>query len=243
MRISLPAAHVPLGILPLGSARLSCKSAYKGRNVIVDNEAKKRADRLKEVMHTKYNGKQVNLANALGIQADYLSRLFSGKKKLSGDKAREYETILQIPKYSLDEDIDNVEIGPDLKGKVPLISWVIAGEFCESPDNFQPGDAEDWLACPKPHSARAYCLKVKGDSMDNGEDGYRNGEIIFVDPEVAAVPGKDVVVRTPEGQTTFKRLKEDEEGLYLLGLNGKKIMRVPEGTCFCGVVIFSGFAR
>lgn len=137
---------------------------------------------------------------------------------------------------------ENVLPGPAIRGKVPLISWVIAGDFCESPDNFQPGWAEDWLDCPVPHSPSSYSLEVVGDSMD-GEGGYRDGEIIFVDPNVNPVPGKDVVVRTPDGKTTFKRLKQDTEGLYLLGLNGKKIIRVPEGTHICGVVIFSGFKR
>lgn len=136
----------------------------------------------------------------------------------------------------------NVAAGPELRGKLPLISWVRAGDLCESPDVFHPGDAEEWIDCPVPHSKRSYCLRVSGDSMD-GEGGYRDGEIIFVDPEVAATPGRDVIVRTPDGKTTFKRLKEDTEGLYLFGINGKKIIRIPPDTHICGVVIFSGFKR
>lgn len=138
----------------------------------------------------------------------------------------------------------NVAPGPDIRGKVPLISWVRAGELCESPDLFQPGDADEWLYCPVPHSPSTFCLRVLGDSQDDGTpDGYRDGEIIFVDPDVTPIPGHDVVVRTPDAKMTFKRLKQDTDGLYLLGLNGKKIVRVPEGTVFCGVVIFSGVRR
>jgi SOS-response transcriptional repressor LexA len=137
---------------------------------------------------------------------------------------------------------ENLKAGPEIKGQLPLISWVRAGDLCESPDNFHPGDAEEWIDCPVPHSNRAYCLRVAGDSMD-GEGGYRDGEIIFVDPDVAATPGRDVVVRTPDGKTTFKRLKEDTEGPYLLALNGKKIIRIPPDAHICGVVIFSGFKR
>lgn len=138
----------------------------------------------------------------------------------------------------------NTEPGPDIRGKVPLISWVRAGELCESHDNFHPGDAEHWMDCPVAHGPRTYCLEISGDSMDDGgADAYRDGEIIFVDPDASPNPGRDVVVRTPDNKTTFKRLKEDTEGRYLLGLNGKKIIRVPEGTEFCGVVIFSGRRR
>lgn len=134
--------------------------------------------------------------------------------------------------------------GPTIRGQVPLISWVRAGELCESHDNYHPGDAEHWLDCPVPHGPRTYCLAISGDSMDDSTaDAYRDGEIIFVDPDASADPGRDVVVRTPDNKTTFKRLKEDQEGQYLLGLNGKKIVRVPEDTVFCGVVIFSGRRR
>lgn len=138
----------------------------------------------------------------------------------------------------------NTAPGPEIRGKVPLISWVRAGELCETHDNYHPGDAEHWMDCPVPHGPRTYCLEISGDSMDDGgADAYRDGEIIFVDPDASPDPGRDVVVRTPDNKTTFKRLKEDTEGRYLLGLNGKKIVRVPEDTVFCGVVIFSGRRR
>lgn len=138
----------------------------------------------------------------------------------------------------------NTRLGPDIRGKLPLISWVQAGTWESVVDNFAVGDAEDWLDCPVPHSSSSYCLHVVGDSMDDGTfEGYREGEIIFVDPEVVATPGDDVVVRTPDGKVTFKRLKRDEDGLYLFGLNGKKIIPLPEGSVFCGTVIFSGVRR
>lgn len=140
--------------------------------------------------------------------------------------------------------VSNVTQGPGIAGRLPLISWVKAGELCESHDIYQPGDASEWLECPVKHGPRSYCLQLDGDSMDDGSsDAYRDGEIIFVDPDARAEPGRDVVIRTPENKTTFKRLKQDSEGMYLLGLNGKKIIRVPEGTVFCGVVIFSGKRR
>ena len=238
------AGNLPQGILPLNRGRLT----YAHMSAHVKNEPtkeeKNRIAGLKRIRDSAFGGKAVALAAKLEIPADYLSRLFTDKKRLSGDMARVYEERLNIPKYTLDNDPSNAIPGPDIRGKLPLISWVIAGDLCESPDNFQPGHAEEWIDCPVPHSTKSYCLRVKGDSMDNGEpDGYRNGEIIFVDPDVMPVPGRDVVVRSPDGSTTFKRLKEDADGLYLLGLNEKKIIRVPEGTNFCGVVIFSGMKR
>lgn len=127
--------------------------------------------------------------------------------------------------------------------KVPLISWVQAGNWCESPDNFSPGDAEDWIDCSFPHSSSTYCLRVVGQSMF---PDYREGEIIFVDPEIVEEHGDDVVVRTLDNKHTFKRLQITPDGKYLLAVNPdhpERIMRIPDETRICGVVIASQQSR
>jgi SOS-response transcriptional repressor LexA len=80
--------------------------------------------------------------------------------------------------------------------------------------------------------------------MDDGtRDGYREGDILFVDPEATPVADKDVIAILPSGKMLFRRLKEDGEGSYLLALNGRRIERWEEGTIIRGVVIFSGNFR
>jgi SOS-response transcriptional repressor LexA len=227
------------------------------------DESTIRITRLKQLMSDEYENKQRLLAEKLERQPDYISRLFHGKKKLGADLARTFESLLGKPKYWLDgvdtliepqrsaqefaqeRDAYNVAPGPEIRGQVPLISWVQAGDFCETQDPLSPGDAEKWLACPVPHGSHTYCLRVIGRSMDS-EDGYREGEIIFVDPDVEARPNKDVIVRTPDGESTFKRLKKDIDGYYLLALNPKwepNYMKMPDGSHICGVVIFAGRER
>lgn len=124
-------------------------------------------------------------------------------------------------------------------GRVPVISWVAAGRWCESPDTFEPGDADEWLECPFPHSKSSIYLKVIGDSMFSD---YSEGEYILVDPEIPAEHGNDVVVRTPDGKYTFKRLQITPEGTYLLALNpdhpNRKI-QIPADSQVCGVVTSS----
>jgi SOS-response transcriptional repressor LexA len=205
-----------------------------------------RRARLAKLIREHFADSQAKFVHHTGENPSEVSGLLKNKS-FGEKKARNIEKKCGLSPGWLDLENDgqgtnNVASGPRITGRVPLISWVIAGDLCESPDNFQSDQAEDWFDCPVPHSSNTYCLVVVGESMD-AEDGYREGEIIFVDPDVTAIPGKDVVVLTPEGKTTFKRLKQDTEGLYLLALNGKKIIRVPEGTSFCGVVIFSGFRR
>lgn len=127
--------------------------------------------------------------------------------------------------------------------KVPLISWVNAGSFCESPDVFNPGDADEWMESPFPCSSSSYCLTVEGDSMS---PDYREGEIILVDPSLDARHNDDIVVRTPDGTHTFKRIQITNEGTYLLALNPdhpKRKIEAPKGTSICGVVVGSWVRR
>ena len=60
----------------------------------------------------------------------------------------------------------NVEPGPDIASRVPLISSVQAGDWTNIVDNLQPGDAEDWLFYPKKLGPRAFALRVSGVSME-----------------------------------------------------------------------------
>lgn len=171
------------------------------------------------------------IAKALGVSSAWLWR---------GDHAAEHPG-----RYSakITAATENIEQGPTIQGKVPLISWVTAGEMCEAFDPFQPGDADDWLDCPLPHGRHAFCLRVVGNSM---APDYREGEIILVDPDLAPQHGDDVVVRTPEGKTTFKRLQVTPEGMHLLVVNRdypNRIIEVPEDTHICGVVTASWMNR
>ncbi len=126
-------------------------------------------------------------------------------------------------------------------GKVPLISWVQAGAWCESISNFEPYDADSWLSCPVPISSSGYALKVLGDSMTNPGPGrsYPAGCIIFVDPEVVTKAGDRVVARIPRtNEATFKILVEDAGRQYLRPINPQyPIIEFTEETHICGKVV------
>lgn len=107
-------------------------------------------------------------------------------------------------------------------GKLPLISWVQAGDWSEIVDNFQPGDAEDWIACPFPSGRHGFVLRVVGDSMFNpaGDLSFRDGDYISVNPECDARHRSLVIARRDREKATFKQLLLDEsEGPMLHALN------------------------
>lgn len=118
----------------------------------------------------------------------------------------------------------NTAPGPDLRGLVPLISWVHAGEWCEAADPYQPGDADEWLPCPVAHSGATFALRVRGDSMTaphGNSRTYPEGCIIFVDPELRAPTNGQRIVACLEGtnEVTFKVYKHEDGRQWLQPLN------------------------
>ncbi|PHN16739.1 LexA family protein [Pseudomonas sp. ICMP 561] len=165
---------------------------------------------------------------------------------------REWLEYGVLPKSALAKDVTRqIESGgehnvsPMLErfGKVPLISWVQAGAWCEAISNFEPYHADSWLSCPVAISASGYALQVRGDSMTNHGPGrsYPAGCIIFVDPEVEYHTGDRVIARVPRtNEATFKVLAEDAGRVFLRPINPQyPIIDITEETHICGKVVGS----
>lgn len=128
------------------------------------------------------------------------------------------------------------------KLRIPLISWVNAGAWCESPDTFAPGDAEEWLPVPESTGRHAFALRVINDSMTSpypGQRSYPHGTIIYVDPDKAVTNGCRVIARA-HGEYTFKSYVEDAGRKYLKPINPTyDKIDITEDVHICGVVIGS----
>lgn len=105
----------------------------------------------------------------------------------------------------------------------PLISSVQAGNWSDIADNFQPGDAEEWIPGMQDLGPHGFILRVSGDSMtnpDGGRENFPDGMLVHIKPEVDTYPGDFVVAkRTNENQATFKKLVNVEGEPYLFALN------------------------
>lgn len=134
----------------------------------------------------------------------------------------------------------NVIAGPDLTAKVPLISWVQAGNWQEI-NLYQP--VETYYYCPVPHSEHTFALKVRGASMENphSRKSFFDGDIIFVDPEKCADHNSLVVVKLDESnEATFKQLIIEGEERYLKALNPawpEQMIKINGNATICGVVV------
>lgn len=150
--------------------------------------------------------------------ADKLPRLAQAVRSsvdqlMSGDKARNLHGI---------HASSDVAAGPDIRGRVPLVSWVRAGEFDEAVDNLRPGDAEEWYPLPKRAGAHTYCLRVQGDSMTAPYGkSYPQGCIIFVDPDQRSPANGQRVIAKLKGSAdvTFKVFVKEAGKVFLRPLN------------------------
>ena len=130
-----------------------------------------------------------------------------------------------------------------IRRMIPVISWVQAGEFCES-NVLEQQEVEEWLPCPVNASDKTFGLRVKGDSMTSplyGERSYPEGIVIYVDPEVEVTSGRRVIAKSLSShEATFKTYVEDDGLKYLKPINPQFPMKeITDDVCICGVVIGS----
>lgn len=184
----------------------------------------------------------LELSTRVGSDVGNISRLERGVQGYSQDMLERIADALGVVVADLFSTEENVE-DLAMRGRVPLISWVAAGNWSNVNDPYVVGDAEDWLACPVKHGPKTYALRVKGDSMHNlgSRPSFEDGDIIFVDPDRHAAHRSLVIARLDdEHQTTFKRLLIDGDKTMLEALNPawpNRIFQVNNNATICGVVI------
>ena len=168
-------------------------------------------------------------------------------KLLKGQSASPGVVTLEKVASALGVSILQILYSPDLSEsrpvtefrKVPLLDWVQAGAFSMEGN---VDSVEEWYLCPVKISDKGFCLRVRGESM---EPKFQEGDVVFVDPEVAPDPGKIVIAQdeTFSGtvESTMKKLVKDGNEVFLKALNpdwpGKKFIPFTEHMRVIGVVV------
>lgn len=144
-------------------------------------------------------------------------------------------------------DTERVNINHKMKGRLPVISWVAAGDWIEVvPTTLD--DVIEWIPKPEHLSERAFGLVVRGRSM---MPEFKPDEIIYVEPEITQWDLKDgdlvIVQCNDDTDATFKQIvMGDGHGdMYLKPLNpewhDQKI--VPMGECNLVGIVDSKYTR
>ncbi|SFU99367.1 SOS-response transcriptional repressor LexA (RecA-mediated autopeptidase) [Paenacidovorax caeni] len=176
---------------------------------------------------------QPALAKKANVSQGTIGNIESGLRKRPRDLLAIAEALNVSPKWLETGDVPkalptksvaNVEPGPEIRGRVPLISWVQAGAWCHAADPHPPGQVDRWMDCPVSHSPSSFALRVRGDSMTaphgHGKS-YPEGSYIFVDPERRTPVNGDRVVACLSGtdEVTFKVYKNEDGRQWLQPLN------------------------
>jgi len=200
------------------------------------------------------------------IQASYITRILkpdaSGARKIGNQTARRIEAAAGKPLNWLDQEhrkVASATLGdtgvvsdqlyaglsspPPTRGRVPIVSYVVAGQWAEIEDHFLPPDEYEYIeASESLDSTQAIALRVDNDSMFREGDprSFPPGCIIVVKrPDLRnPVSGDFVVVRLEEeNRATFKQLIHDGDRTYLRPLNpAYPTIHVDKPAHFVGVV-------
>lgn len=155
------------------------------------------------------NAKNVFLvARATGFAYEWL---ISGKGSM-----RASELVEEPAAYH-----SNVNPGPDIRGTVPLISHVQAGEWGEIVDPYPLAQGEEMINTISRVGPSAFALHVKGDSMTSPVGlSIPEGYIVIVDPSASYESGSIVVAKLAnEEEAMLKKLVIDGPNKYLRALN------------------------
>lgn len=199
-------------------------------------------------------GGNAYFANIIEREPTQTSRFLGANatKNIGDDMARHIERCFDLPLGWLDTEHQSQDIAPagnvtdtELSyKKVPVISWVQAGAWTEIGYSEVDMSTAETYPCPVPCGPMTYILRVIGESMI---DEYKQGDMIFVDPEVVPVHGDDVIaLMLDTGETTFKRLVEDGTTKFLKALNKnwpEPYVKINGNCSIIGTVIFSGKPR
>ncbi|MEJ8827262.1 S24 family peptidase [Variovorax humicola] len=185
----------------------------------------------------RLNMSEQQFADALGVSRGAVQQW--EKPGGTAPKRTNQARVAKLLGISVAELVSGVSAGSrgaDMRGEVPLVSEVEAGNYTVI-DNFQPKQQFDMVPVSVPIERHTYALRVHGDSMvSETGDSFPAGSILVVEPEMKAEPGDYVIALNEANETTFKQLVKDGGDFYLKPLNTRYPIKPLDGARIIGVV-------
>lgn len=153
----------------------------------------------------------VQFATACAVRPEWLAE----EKGVMRENSHHIKKAEELRVQQMDSPYSNVTPAPNIRGFVPLISWVQAGEYCEAIDHADPDDDVELVPITVPKLRHTFALAVVGDSMS---PEFPEGMRLVVEPDLQYQAG-DYVIAKNGGEATFKQLVKDSGEWYLKPLN------------------------
>lgn len=161
-------------------------------------------------------------------------------RRLSSDSGLSEDWIVFGRGDKVKKETASISNGPNIKGHIPLVSSVKAGNWSDMEDVVEAGNDEDMRATTAKVSGNAFALRVDGDSMTAPYGlSIPEGMVVIVDPDVQAINGSIVIAKMEDdNMATIKKLCIDGSKKYLMPLNPRYEPQVINGNCrIIGVVV------
>lgn len=191
----------------------------------------------------KHHGRQVAVAKLFGVSQKGARKWLEGEAMPATWRMSEFASKLNCSGEWLfsgrgDPRGSDLGPGPSTGRLVPLILWHDVPAFMKSTAETQHA-VRPMLPCPIEVGAGAFALRVTSAAM---EPMIREGEIIYVDPDVTPQGGHYVVAVLGE-RVLLRRLEIDGGQRFLRALNPSwpnPTTPMKHGDRLAGVVVFRG---
>jgi len=122
----------------------------------------------------------------------------------------------------------NVALAMPPRFRVPVISWVRAGNFDLMEDQRTLEDVKEWVYLDKKPGPRSFALVVKGPSM---EPRFHEGDFLVVDPDAEWTDGSFVILGNGDNEATFKQIVREGGEWWARPLNPQFAAKKLDPTC------------
>lgn len=209
----------------VGMPKIASQGTPNLRNVGLPNMATALADRIRKAMADKEGCTLSSLATAAGVKPPSVSDWLNGKTKTlkaaTAHRAAAYlgVTFLWLtegrgpmrnsshifePQVATLPPLSNVSIAPPDVRRIPVISYVQAGNPSEAIDAYATGSGMEDIFTDIELGPYAFALVIQGDSM---APEFGEGDKIIIDPAVRPRPGEFVVAKCNGDEVTFKKYR------------------------------------
>ena len=153
---------------------------------------------------------QEGLANHLGYSIAQISRIESGKRRISLEDLRKVAEYFRKPLSYFIDDLDGLKLDPkfsEVMTAMDLTVLPVYGNVNAGHPAFVMERPEEYVTVPRDIVGQSrFAIRVRGDSMI-GLD-IRDGDLLFVRPQDDADDGDIVVARVNGEEYTVKRLRK-----------------------------------
>ncbi|MCE9874249.1 helix-turn-helix transcriptional regulator [Hafnia alvei] len=182
-----------------------------------------RRQRLRQLRDERFNGKASALANEIGVDPSYVSRMLypedkKGRKRIGEEMVETIESKLKLPTGWMDDLVSNTNIpmsyneGIEFSGSIKNGIVEVIGEAVLGVDGSieMMEQLSGWLRIYS-DDPKAFAVKVRGDSMF---PRINSGEFVVVEPSRTIYAGDEVFIRTSSGHNMIKKIGYDRDGYY-----------------------------